>query len=93
VLGKNLDGVAQELKLAGFFYGTRRPGVFIERKLTLADNEVRRVAHRKAIESAAQILHKPPQLLMRKGCESADKRNATAVERAIVVTSVCHGDS
>jgi hypothetical protein len=65
VLRKNLDWVTKYLKPPSLLQSTGRPRVFIERKLTFTDDQVRRVPHGKAVNAPAEVLDTPPEFLVR----------------------------
>jgi hypothetical protein len=60
MFGENFNRIPKELKLPSFQDGTRRACLIIQRKLALTDNEVSRMPHGRAIDSSAEIQHKPP---------------------------------
>ncbi len=65
MFGENFDWVTKYLKSPSLLQSTRRPRVFIERKLTFTDDEIPRVPHGKAVNSPAEVLDTPPQFLVR----------------------------
>jgi hypothetical protein len=65
VLRKNFDWVTKYLKPTSLLKSTRRPRVFIERKLTFTDDQIPRVPHGKAVNAPAEVLDKLTKLFMR----------------------------